>query len=228
LNLPRRADTPYAGGEAETCYVDSRNNEARAAADALNQGGLVVVVDPVCLDGAGRGFFLHAAALATTDIVNTAILHGRGITCFSVTPAQAMRLGLTLAGEYRTDHRGPLFLRSVEAAECDGTGISAADRALTLRAAGRPDAGITSLKSPGHVIPALISGHFTSECAVAEAAHGVLLALSVHEVAAWTDILDDDGEVATAAACTALALRLGVPYIDLQTISLDAAAFATS
>jgi 3,4-dihydroxy 2-butanone 4-phosphate synthase/GTP cyclohydrolase II len=186
------------------------------AAESLTQGGLVVLVDQAALAGAGRGIFLHAASLATTETVNTAILHGRGITCFSVTPAQAMRLGLTLAGEYRSDHRGPVFLRSVEAAECDGTGISAEDRALTLRAAGAPDAGMASLKSPGHVVPAMITGKRGSpQGEMADAALDVLRHLTTHEVAAWTDILDDDGEVASAAWCRALAARVGVPCLEV-------------
>jgi 3,4-dihydroxy 2-butanone 4-phosphate synthase/GTP cyclohydrolase II len=176
----------------------------------LAAGGLVVVVDEAALGGAGRGFFLHAAALATTETVNTAILHGRGITCFSVTPEQAMRLGLMMAGEYRADHHGPLFLRSVEAAECDGTGISAEDRALTLRAAGSPTAGIASLKSPGHVVPAMTRGHAHASRAVADLALDALRHLTEHEVAAWTDILDDEGEVANAAWCQDLADRLGL------------------
>ncbi len=187
----------------------------RAAAEILSAGGLVIVVDDQALNGAGRGFFLHAAALATTETVNTAIRHGRGITSFSVTPEQAMRLGLTLAGEYRPDHRGPLFLRSVEAAECDGTGISAADRAHTLRAAGRPDAGIASLKSPGHVVPAMTAAPGRSHPEVADRALQVLRSLSSHEVAAWTDILDDDGEVADIAWCEALAERLDVPCVSV-------------
>jgi 3,4-dihydroxy 2-butanone 4-phosphate synthase/GTP cyclohydrolase II len=184
----------------------------QAAATALQHGDLIAVIDETALDGAGRGFLLHAAALATTEIVATAILHARGITCFSVTPAQAMRLGLTLAGEYRPDHRGPLFLRSVEAADCDGTGISAADRALTLRAAGHPDAGIASLKSPGHVVPAMTAG---TPRAVADAACHVLRALTTHDIAAWTDILNDDGDVADAAWCETLAARLDIPCLTL-------------
>jgi 3,4-dihydroxy 2-butanone 4-phosphate synthase / GTP cyclohydrolase II len=185
------------------------------AADALAQGGLVVVVDEAALGGAGRGFFLHAAALATTQIVNTAILHGRGITCFSVTPAQAMRLGLMLGGEYRENHPGPVFLRSVEATECDGTGISAADRALTLRAAGAPEAGIGSLKSPGHVMPAMTAENGKSR-GVADLALDVLRRLADHEIPAWTDILDDDGEVADAAWCQGVAYRLGLPCVNLS------------
>jgi 3,4-dihydroxy 2-butanone 4-phosphate synthase/GTP cyclohydrolase II len=185
------------------------------ATEALDNGGLVIVVDESSLENAGRGFFLHAAASATEAVVNTAILHGRGITCFSVTPEQAMRLGLTLAGEYRHDHRGPLFLRSVEAAECEGTGISAADRAMTLRAAGRPDAGIASLKSPGHVVPAMVASPEKGSREVADLALLVLRALSHHEVPAWTDILDDSGEVADAVWCETLAERLDLPFVRM-------------
>jgi len=194
----------------------------REAATTLAAGGLVVVVDEAALNGAGRGFFLHAAALATTETVNTAILHGRGITCFSVTPEQAMRLGLMMAGEYRPDHQGPLFLRSVEAAECDGTGISAEDRALTLRAAGSPTAGIASLKSPGHVVPAMTRGQTQPTRAVADIALDTLRHLTEHEVAAWTDILDDDGEVATAIWCQDLADRLGIVQLRAADVASPA------
>ena len=189
------------------------------AATTLAGGGLVVVVDDTALGGAGRGFFLHAAALATTETVNTAILHGRGITCFSVTPEQAMRLGLMLAGEYRTDRLGPLFLRSVEAAECDGTGISAEDRALTLRAAGNPLASMASLKSPGHVVPAMTGSRGDAARAVADIALDTLRHLTQHEVAAWTDILDDDGEVAGTAWCQDVADQLGL--VCLSAASID-------
>ncbi len=184
----------------------------REAAETLTAGGLVVIVDPTALEGAGRGFFLQAAALATTESVNAAILHGRGLTCFSVTPEQAMRLGLMMAGEYRADRRGPLFLRSVEAAECDGTGISAEDRALTLRAAGSPTASMASLKSPGHVVPAMTGSGATRE--VADLALEALRLLTEHDVPAWTDILDDEGEVAGTVWCQALAGELGLACLS--------------
>lgn len=182
------------------------------AARMLEAGELAIVVDRAACGGQGRGVFLHAAALATEGVVNRAILHGRGLTCFSVTPARAMRLGLMMAGAEPVGCAGPLFLRSVEAAECDGTGISAADRALTLRAAGAPGAGMASLKSPGHVLPAMVR---EGTAGVAEHAHTVLTRLTTHEVAAWCDILDDDGEVAGAAWCVALAARVGVPLVEV-------------
>ncbi len=186
------------------------------AADCLNAGGLVIVIDDAASGGAGRGIFLHAAALASTETTATAILHGRGITCFSVTPEQAMRLGLTLAGQYRPGQRGPVFLRSVEAAECEGTGISAEDRALTLRAAGAPNATMQSLKSPGHVVPAMTtSPERPHDGQIADHAREVLRQLTTHEVAAWTVILDDDGELANAAWCRALGRKLSLPCMTL-------------
>jgi 3,4-dihydroxy-2-butanone 4-phosphate synthase len=192
-----------------------RHEQLSQAAAALTAGDAVIVVDEAALGGRGRGFFLHAAALATAEIVNLAIRWGRGLTCFSVTPEQAMQLGLLMAGEYREGYHGPIALRSVEAATCDGTGISAADRAETLRAAGAPDAGMASLKSPGHVIPVMIAYRGRQHRAVADIALDLLRHLTTHEVAAWTDILDDDGEVASAAACQALADRLGLTCLGI-------------
>ena len=190
-----------------TLTTPQRDQVAQAAA-ALDSGHLAIIIDDS--GQRGHGFFLGVAALATPDTVNTTVTWGRGLTCFSVTAERAMALGLVLAGEYREGYRGPILLRSVEAADCDGTGISAADRALTLRAAGAPDAGIASLKSPGHVMPAMIAYRGREHRASADIALDLVRHLTAFEVAAWTDILDDDGDVASAAYCRDLAGRLGI------------------
>ncbi len=189
------------------------------AAQTLESGHLVILAD----EAADRGCFVGVAALATPDTVNTTVTWGRGLTCFSVTAERAMALGLVLAGEYREGYRGPIQLRSVEAAECDGTGISAADRALTLRAAGAPDAGVASLKSPGHVMPAMVGYRGQERRASADLALDLVRQLTRYEVAAWTDILDDDGEVASAAYCRALADRLGLPCVSAADVAMAAA-----
>ena len=196
--------------------ADAQRDQLADAARALEAGGLVLVIDEAAQSGAGRGFFLGAAALASAGTVNIAVTWGRGLTCFSVTAERAMALGLVLAGEYREGYRGPILLRSVEAAECEGTGISAADRALTLRAAGAPDAGIASLKSPGHVMPAMIGYRGREVRASADMALDLLRHLTRYDVAAWTDILDDDGEIAGSAACRALAERLELPCLGVE------------
>ncbi len=187
---------------------------AAFATEALMAAEAIIVVSPAHEGSRGRGFFLFAAGTATDNVVNLSVTWGRGLTCFSVSAARAMALGLVLSGEYREGYRGPIFLRSVEAAECDGTGISAADRAMTLRAAGKPDAGVGSLKSPGHVMPVLVGFRGGETNAPAELALIMLRRLTGEEVAGWTDILDDDGEVGDADYCRALASELGVVCID--------------
>jgi 3,4-dihydroxy 2-butanone 4-phosphate synthase/GTP cyclohydrolase II len=196
----------------------SQRQQIDAIATALDEGKLVVAIDETAHGGAGAGLLVGVAALATTETVNTSVTWGRGLTCFSVTAERAMALGLVLAGEYRQGYRGPILLRSVEAAACDGTGISAADRALTLRAAGAPDAGIASLKSPGHVMPAMIAYRGREHRASADIALDLVRHLTPYDVAAWTDILDDDGEIAPAAYCRALAERLGLVCLGITDV----------
>jgi 3,4-dihydroxy 2-butanone 4-phosphate synthase/GTP cyclohydrolase II len=186
-----------------------------AAAAALDAAKLVIAIDETAYNGDGAGLLVGVAALATTETVNTSVTWGRGLTCFSVTAERAMALGLVLAGEYRQGYRGPILLRSVEAASCTGTGISAADRAMTLRAAGARDAGIASLKSPGHVMPTMIAYRGREHRASADIALDLVRHLTTYDVAAWTDILDDDGEIAPAAYCRALADRLGLVCLGI-------------
>ncbi len=201
--------------ESAAQLTASQRSRLAEAAQSLDAGALLVVVDDTLQAGAGRGFFLGVAALATAETVNTTVTWGRGLTCFSVTAERAMALGLVLAGEYREGYRGPIFLRSVEAATCEGTGISAADRALTLRAAGAPDAGISNLKSPGHVMPTMIAYRGREHRASADIALDLVRYLTGYEVAAWTQILDDNGDLAPAQYCLALADRLGLACLSI-------------
>lgn len=193
------------------------------AASRLAQGQAVIALCQPRPGTRGRGFFLFSAARASAEVVNQAITWGRGLTCFSVTAERAMQLGLVLAAEVREGRPGPLFLRSVEAAECDDTGISAADRAMTLRAAGAADAGVGSLKSPGHVMPALAGFRNGDACSPADLALTLLRALTGEEVAAWSDILDDDGELGDADYCRALASELGLPCVTHELAATPAA-----
>lgn len=161
-----------------------------------------------------RGFFLQPATLASPDSVALMIRFGRGLTCFSVTPDRAMRLGLLLGGDTPDERQGGAFLRSVEAADCHGTGISAADRAITLRAAGAEEAHARRLKSPGHVLPVMVQQAELGS--VPGSALALLRHMTPHEVPAWTDILDDDGELASPPICESIADRLSLRRLRLD------------
>ena len=75
---------------------------------------------------------------------------------------------------------------------------------------------MSSLKSPGHVMPAMIAYRGREHRASADIALDLVRHLTAHEVAAWTDILDDDGEVAPASYCQTLAHRLGIASLEVS------------
>ena len=74
---------------------------------------------------------------------------------------------------------------------------------------------MASLKSPGHVMPAMIAYRGREHRASADIALDLVRHLTAYDVAAWTDILDDDGDVAGAAYCRDLADRLGVACLPI-------------
>jgi 3,4-dihydroxy 2-butanone 4-phosphate synthase / GTP cyclohydrolase II len=183
--------------------IGTRMAVPAALREALAAGGLGVVW--TVHEGRGRGVLVADARRAEPALVNAMLRAGRGLTAFSVPPPRAMAMGLEPAGEARVAGRPTLALRTVEAAACEGTGISAADRAMTLRAAGAA-AGPGLLKSPGHVVPHLVVDPASG--APAAAALAVLQAAAGAEVPAWTDILDDAGELASLAWCAGLGFPL--------------------
>ena len=94
-----------------------------------------------------------AAEKATPQAINQMILHARGLICVPMLGHQLRRLGISpMAAENRESH-GTDFAVSVDAAEGITTGISAYDRAATIRILGDPEAHPEQLVQPGHVFP---------------------------------------------------------------------------
>ena len=100
----------------------------------LRAGSIVVLVDDE--DRENEGDLIFAADFVTPEKVNFLATHGRGLICMPLARAHAERLGLKpMVSENRSRH-GTNFTNSIEAAEGIATGISAHDRALTIRVAG--------------------------------------------------------------------------------------------
>ncbi|MEO8800466.1 MAG: 3,4-dihydroxy-2-butanone-4-phosphate synthase [Polyangiaceae bacterium] len=127
-----------------------RVNRALAA---INDGKMVILVDDE--DRENEGDLCMAADLVTPEAVNFMAMHARGLICLTITEEQVERLGLPMM---QTPGRGgpPLgtaFTVSVEAKTGVTTGISAADRAHTMRVASDPKCAPAELVTPGHVFP---------------------------------------------------------------------------
>jgi len=117
----------------------------------VRAGNIVVLVDDE--DRENEGDLVFAADFVTPEKVNFLATHGRGLICMPLTRAHAERLGLKpMVSENRSRH-GTNFTVSIEAAEGIATGISAHDRALTIRVAASASAAAADIVQPGHVFP---------------------------------------------------------------------------
>lgn len=184
---------------------DVAGHLGRRARAALITGELVLALG-YDADGRERSVFAADAAAVTAEAVNQMARLGRGVIACAVDSVLAGRLQLSLLPRTGLETR-PFFLRSVEATTGVSTGISAADRAHTLRAIGNQWAGADKLVSPGHIMPNLIPKGCRADGPLPDAVLPLLRTVGDVRAAAWCDILDEEGEVASHAYARALAQR---------------------
>ncbi len=163
--------------------------------EEIRNGRIVVLVDDE--DRENEGDLIFASDFVTPEKINFLAKYGRGLVCMAITDEQAARLHLApMAGDNRSVH-GTAFTVAIEAAEGVSTGISAADRAHTIRVASRPDARPEQIVSPGHVFP-LVSkpggvlvraGHTEACCDLARLA-------GLTSSAVLCEIMNEDGSMA--------------------------------
>ncbi|MGC4067663.1 MAG: 3,4-dihydroxy-2-butanone-4-phosphate synthase [Polyangiaceae bacterium] len=125
----------------------------QGAIDAIRQGKMVILVDDE--DRENEGDLCMAASLVTAEAISFMAVHGRGLICLTLTEQQVDQLELPMM--QLPDRPGPplgtAFTVSIEARRGVTTGISAADRAHTIRVASNPDASPDDIVVPGHVLP---------------------------------------------------------------------------
>ena len=119
--------------------------------DELRAGRMVVIVDDE--DRENEGDLIMAAELVRPGDINFMVTHARGLVCLSLTRERCRQLGLPPMVRDNTSPHGTNFTVSIEAAEGVTTGISAYDRAHTIRTAVSPEAKAEDLRQPGHIFP---------------------------------------------------------------------------
>ncbi|MCC6868484.1 MAG: 3,4-dihydroxy-2-butanone-4-phosphate synthase [Burkholderiales bacterium] len=118
---------------------------------AFKAGRMVVLVDEE--DRENEGDVVIAADLVTPEAINFMARHARGLVCLTLEEDRCRRLGLTPMTAVNRSGHGTAFTVSIEAAHGVTTGISAADRALTVHAAVAPGAKPEDIVIPGHIFP---------------------------------------------------------------------------
>ncbi len=126
-------------------------NTIEEAIEDINKGKMVILVDDE--DRENEGDLTMAAEKVTPEAINFMAMHGRGLICLSLTPERVVHLQLPMMTTDNTSSFGTAFTISIEAKKGVTTGISAADRATTIKAAINPKMGPEDLARPGHVFP---------------------------------------------------------------------------
>lgn len=121
------------------------------ALEDFRAGRMLVVVDDE--DRENEGDLTVAAEKITPEAINFMATHGRGLVCLALSPDRCDQLQLPLMSPNNTSRFHTAFCEAVDAAEGVTTGISAADRALTIQVAMKHDAKPADLARPGHVFP---------------------------------------------------------------------------
>jgi len=123
------------------------------AIEDIRKGRMVIVADDESREN--EGDLVCAAETVTPEIISFMINHGRGLVCAPISDERASRLELPLMLEKNTEYTGCAFLVSVDADPAFGvtTGISAHDRARTIRLLLDDDAQPQHFRRPGHVFP---------------------------------------------------------------------------
>ncbi len=178
--------------DAQSNLGISRTDEIVAE---IKAGNMVILVDEE--DRENEGDLVFAADFVTPEKINFMARYGRGLICMPLTEAHARRLNLPPMVAVNRSVHGTAFTVSIEAASGVTTGISAADRALTIKVAAAANASADDVVQPGHVFPLIAqaggvlarAGHTEACCDLAQLA-------GLNPAAVLCEIMKDDGTMA--------------------------------
>lgn len=191
-------------------------NTIEEAIEAIRNGELVIVVDDE--DRENEGDFVCAAELITPEKVNFMATYGRGLICAPLTEKRCDELELELMVGRNTSLHGTPFTVSVDLIDDScSTGISASDRASTLRALADPNTRPESLGRPGHIFPLRAkekgvlrrSGH-------TEAAVDLARLAGLYPAGVLVEIMNEDGTMARMPELVRIAEKFGLKIITIR------------
>ncbi len=161
----------------------------------LKRGKMIVLVDDE--DRENEGDLVAAAELITPEIINFMATHGRGLICLPLTEEKCDGLGLHPQTQENTARLGTAFTVSIDAKEGITTGISASDRAVTIKVVVRDDAKPADLVRPGHIFPLRgRKGGVLVRAGQTEGAVDLMRLARLKPAGVICEIINDDGSMA--------------------------------
>jgi 3,4-dihydroxy 2-butanone 4-phosphate synthase/GTP cyclohydrolase II len=176
------------------------------AVAAIGRGEMVIVVDDE--DRENEGDLTMAAEKVTPEAINFMAKHGRGLVCMPMTGERLDELEIPLMVEKNSTRFETAFCVAIEAKRGTTTGISAADRSATIRAAVDPHTQPSDLARPGHILPLRArAGGVLVRAGQTEAAVDLARIAGLRPAGVICEIMNDDGTMARVPALTKFAKR---------------------
>lgn len=192
------------------------NTRVERAIQQLQAGGVVIVTDDDQREA--EGDMIGLAEFATQASVNMMLTHARGLLCAPMTATNAAKLGLHPMVTDATDAYGTAFTVSCDA-RTTTTGISAVDRADTIRQLAAPQSQPADFYHPGHVFPLIAAAHgVLARAGHTEAAIDLAKLAGATPVAYICEILQKDGTMARRKRLKPFAEGLQLPLLSIQDI----------
>ncbi|HGN9117952.1 TPA: 3,4-dihydroxy-2-butanone-4-phosphate synthase [Proteus mirabilis] len=185
------------------------------ALEALRAGKGVMVLDDENRENEGDMVFV--AETMTTEQMAMSIRHGSGIVCVCITEECRQQLDLPMMVENNTSHFHTAFTVTIEAAQGVTTGVSAADRLTTVRAAAADNAKPSDLNRPGHVFPLRAQpGGVLTRGGHTEASIDLATLAGFKPVAVLCELTNDDGTMARAPEVVTFAKQHDMPVLTIE------------
>ncbi|PRZ12970.1 GTP cyclohydrolase II /3,4-dihydroxy-2-butanone 4-phosphate synthase [Laceyella sediminis] len=180
----------------------------------LKQGRVIIVVDDE--DRENEGDFVALADRIKPETVNFMITHGRGLVCVPLLEERAQALDLPPMVTHNTDRHGTAFTVSVDAHNTT-TGISAFERADTIRQLIDPDAKPQHFRRPGHIFPLVARpGGVLRRAGHTEAAVDLAKLCGAYPAGVICEVINEDGTMARVPELSEIAQRFGLKMITIQ------------
>ncbi len=185
------------------------------AIEDIREGKFVIVVDDE--DRENEGDFIIAAEKITPEKVNFMLQHGRGVLCVPLPETRCAELDLVHQVSNNTSMLGTPFTVTVDKLEGCTTGVSAEDRAATIRALADPTSTPQTFGRPGHINPLYAQEHGVLQRAGhTEAAVDLARLAGLQPVAALIEIMNEDGTMARMPQLEKVAEQYGLSLISIK------------
>jgi len=183
--------------------------------EAFRRGDIIILVDDE--DRENEGDFVCSAELITPDKVNFLAKYGRGMICVPMPPQRADELGFEMMVGKNTALHGTAFTVSIDLIKGTTTGISAFDRAATIKAVADANAKPEDFARPGHIFPLRSAkGGVLKRAGHTEAVVDLSRLAGLYQVGVLCEIMDDDGSMARVPRLREIAKKFNLKLITIR------------